>query len=557
MLRTGDLVEVLPAAEVRATLDASGCFEGLPFMPEMASQCGRLHRVATRAERACLYPPRVPFRRLEHAVVLEGLRCDGSAHGGCGLGCMLLWKEAWLRKASTAAVSVRGDAFLGRRPLGDPDATFTWASVRRAGTDRCVCQATELPVATNEGQSIWLPWQYVGLMRSGVMTPRGLAGLLARIARRRLLRVFERPAASSSTAAAGVVSSLAPGDRVRIRTRREIRAMLDRHGRHRGLPFGGDMADLCGRTYTVARRLETIVKEDTGELRSLRDTVILEGAVCDGYLGCARRMPFLWREQWLERVPENASSADAGFPSARSGSGTLGGGDLLLASALLVKRGIDVVGAMTGLILLGPLMAWTALTLWATQGRPILFRHVRPGLHEQSFTLLKFRTMRSPRPDEVWYLTDEQRLTRLGRILRSTSIDELPELWNVLRGEMSLVGPRPLLLEYLGTYTSEERRRHRMRPGMTSWAAVNGRHTLRYHERLGLDTWYVDHWSLSLDARILARTIWQVLRRSDVASTQDLEEVGFPLPGVSGGAVAAAAAREILNDGSSGSSRIG
>ena len=554
MLRTGALVEVLSAAEIRATLDADGCLEGLPFMPEMAAECGRLHRVATRAERVCVFPPHVPFRRIEHAVVLEGLRCDGSAHGGCGLGCMLLWKEAWLRRASLTAGPVHGLAGLLGRPSVDPDATFTCAPVRRTGTDRYVCQATELTVATHEGQSIWAPWQYVGLIQSGVITAPSLAGLLARMARRRLLRLFERPTAGSSTAAGGVVPPLAPGERVRIRSRREIRATLDRRGRHRGLPFGGDMADLCGRTYTVARRLQTIVNEDTGELRSLRDTVILDGAVCDGYLGCARRMPFLWRDQWLERVPAAPLLAGA---KVQSESGAPDDGEAPAAGALSVKRAIDVVGAIAGLILLGPLMAWTAVALWLTQGRPILFRHVRPGLHEQSFTLLKFRTMRSPRPDEVWYLTDEQRLTRLGRILRSTSIDELPELWNVLRGEMSLVGPRPLLLEYLGTYTSEERRRHRMRPGITSWAAVNGRHTLRYHERLGLDTWYVDHWSLSLDARILARTIWQVLRRSDVVSTQDLEKVGFPLPGVSGGAVAAAAAREILNDGSSCSSRIG
>ncbi len=534
MLRTGDLVEVLSGSEIRATLDADGCLEGLPFMPEMTAECGRLHRVATRAERVCVFPPQVPFRRLEHAVVLDGLRCDGSAHGGCGLGCMLLWREAWLRKAPPTAARLDGSAGPPGLPAVDPDATFTCAPVRRTGTDRYVCQATELPVATYEGQSIWAPWQYVQLMRSGVMTPRVLASLITRMARRRLSRVLERPNARSSTAAGDVVP-LAPGERVRIRSRREIRAMLDRHGRHRGLPFGGDMVDECGRTYTVARRLETIVKEDTGELRSLRDTVILDGAACDGYLGCARRMPFLWREQWLERVPDTASLADARPSSPRSGSGILADGALPVASALRVKRGIDVVGAIAGLTLLGPLMAWTALALLLTQGRPILFRHVRPGLHEQPFTLLKFRTMRSPRADEVWYLTDEQRLTRLGRVLRSTSIDELPELWNVLRGEMSLVGPRPLLMEYLSTYTFAERRRHNMRPGITSWAAVNGRHTLKYRERLALDIWYVDHWSLWLDLQIVVRTAWQVLLRRDVAATQDSLHLGFPLPELAGG----------------------
>jgi lipopolysaccharide/colanic/teichoic acid biosynthesis glycosyltransferase len=157
---------------------------------------------------------------------------------------------------------------------------------------------------------------------------------------------------------------------------------------------------------------------------------------------------------------------------------------------------------------------------------------VRPGLGGRPFTILKFRTMRATRPGEVFYQTDEARLTRLGRFLRSTSIDELPELWNVLRGDMSLVGPRPLLVEYLGTYTPEERRRHDVRPGVTGWAAVNGRHTTRFAERLKLDVWYVDHWSLWLDLKILALTAVQLVRRSDVAATQDLAEVGFPLPGV-------------------------
>jgi sugar transferase EpsL len=196
-----------------------------------------------------------------------------------------------------------------------------------------------------------------------------------------------------------------------------------------------------------------------------------------------------------------------------------------------IKRLVDLTGAVAGVVVLSPLLAWVALALLLTQGRPILFRQRRPGLHGDLFTVLKFRTMRSARPDEVWYRTDEARTTRLGRILRSTSIDELPELFNVLRGEMSLVGPRPLLVEYLGEYTVEERRRHDMRPGVTSWAAVNGRHVLSFKARLALDVWYVEHWGLGLDARIILTTISQVLRRADVATTQDIDEIGFPLPG--------------------------
>jgi lipopolysaccharide/colanic/teichoic acid biosynthesis glycosyltransferase len=195
---------------------------------------------------------------------------------------------------------------------------------------------------------------------------------------------------------------------------------------------------------------------------------------------------------------------------------------------LAAKRGFDVLGATAGLVILSPLMAWVAVAELITQGPPILFRQERPGLVGLPFTVLKFRTMRPPRSDEIWYATDADRVTRLGRFLRSSSIDELPELWNVLRGEMSLVGPRPLLPEYLPHYTPRERRRHAMPPGMTGWAAVHGRHALRFEERLELDAWYVDNWSLSLDIRILAMTVGQVLRRSSVRSTQDFTEIEFP-----------------------------
>ena len=197
--------------------------------------------------------------------------------------------------------------------------------------------------------------------------------------------------------------------------------------------------------------------------------------------------------------------------------------------ALAAKRAIDVVGAGLGLVLLSPVLAACAVAVRVSLGRPVLFRQVRPGMGGRPFTILKFRTMRPPRSDEVWYLTNEQRLTRVGRLLRGTSLDELPELWNVLRGEMSLVGPRPLLMHYLETYTPDEKRRHEVRPGITGWAAVNGRHSRLFKERLALDVWYVDHWTLALDLRILARTVAQVLRRTGVSTTEDLA-LGFPLP---------------------------
>jgi lipopolysaccharide/colanic/teichoic acid biosynthesis glycosyltransferase len=201
------------------------------------------------------------------------------------------------------------------------------------------------------------------------------------------------------------------------------------------------------------------------------------------------------------------------------------------ALALAVKRAIDVAGALAGLVLLAPVLAAIAAAVLAADGRPILFRHVRPGRGEVPFTLLKFRTMRPLRPGEPAYHSDRARVTRLGRFLRVTSLDELPELWNVLRGDMSLVGPRPLLVEYLGAYTAEERRRHDVRPGVTGWAVVNGRHALKFRERLALDVWYVDHLGLALDLRILARTAVQVLRRAGVSETEDAAEIGFPLPG--------------------------
>ena len=198
--------------------------------------------------------------------------------------------------------------------------------------------------------------------------------------------------------------------------------------------------------------------------------------------------------------------------------------------SLATKRLLDVCWAAAALIAFSPLLLAVAVAVRASQGGPVLFRQRRPGLHGEPFTIFKFRTMRTPRADEVWYLTDDQRITRLGRFLRSSSIDELPGLWNVVRGEMSLVGPRPLLMEYLDDYTPEEHRRHELRPGITGWAAINGRNTLQFGERLALDVWYIDHWSMALDLRIIVLTALQVLRREGATPTEDLA-LGFPLEG--------------------------
>ncbi len=189
---------------------------------------------------------------------------------------------------------------------------------------------------------------------------------------------------------------------------------------------------------------------------------------------------------------------------------------------------MDVAVSGVGLVVLAPSLIAIASAVLIEQGRPILFRQLRPGLGGRPFTIVKFRTMRHPRPDQMSLEADRQRVTRLGRFLRASSLDELPELWNVLVGEMSLVGPRPLLMEYLDRYTPEEARRHEVRPGITGWAAVNGRHGIPFEERLRLDVWYVDHWSLSLDLRIIAFTVNQVLRRSGVATVQRADEISLP-----------------------------
>lgn len=185
--------------------------------------------------------------------------------------------------------------------------------------------------------------------------------------------------------------------------------------------------------------------------------------------------------------------------------------------AWTVKREIDVLVSALGLIALWPLLVLIAWRVRRTMGRPILFRQDRPGLHADSFTLLKFRTMRDATDGEGRILPDGERLTSFGRFLRRTSLDELPELWNVLRGEMSLVGPRPLLMDYLDHYTPEQARRHEMRPGITGLAQVNGRNAISWEEKFALDVWYIDNWSLWLDAKVILKTIWIVLKREGIS----------------------------------------
>jgi lipopolysaccharide/colanic/teichoic acid biosynthesis glycosyltransferase len=183
-----------------------------------------------------------------------------------------------------------------------------------------------------------------------------------------------------------------------------------------------------------------------------------------------------------------------------------------------LKRVLDVVGASTALVLLSPLLAVVALLVRVRMGTPVLFRQQRPGRGGRPFVMTKFRTMTDRRGPDGALLPDAERLTALGRWLRRTSVDELPELLNVVHGDMSLVGPRPLLMEYLPLYTPEQARRHDVRPGITGWAQVNGRNAVSWDEKFALDVWYVDHRSTRLDVEILGKTVAQVFSGHGVSA---------------------------------------
>jgi len=182
-----------------------------------------------------------------------------------------------------------------------------------------------------------------------------------------------------------------------------------------------------------------------------------------------------------------------------------------------IKRPFDLLVVSIALVILSPLLLVLAILVWIFIGSPVLFRQQRPGLHGKPFTLLKFRTMTEARDAQGNPLPDAERLTPFGRFLRSTSLDELPELFNVLKGDMSLVGPRPLLMQYLERYTPEQARRHEVKPGITGWAQVNGRNAITWEQKFALDVWYVDHWSLWLDLKIIVLTAWKIFTREGIS----------------------------------------
>ena len=181
------------------------------------------------------------------------------------------------------------------------------------------------------------------------------------------------------------------------------------------------------------------------------------------------------------------------------------------------KRLLDLALTLPAVLVLSPVLSVVAALVRLKLGHPVLFKQVRPGRSGQPFIIYKFRTMTDARDVEGHLLPDDQRLTKLGHFLRAISLDELPELINVLKGEMSLVGPRPLLMQYLDRYSAEQMRRHEVRPGITGWAQVNGRNALTWEEKFKLDVWYVDHMSLGFDLKIMAMTIWKIIRREGIS----------------------------------------
>ena len=188
----------------------------------------------------------------------------------------------------------------------------------------------------------------------------------------------------------------------------------------------------------------------------------------------------------------------------------------------MLKRLLDIIIASIALILLSPLYAFVAYKVKKNLGSPVLFRQVRPGLHGKPFEMIKFRTMKDAVDEQGNPLPDSERLTPFGQMLRSTSLDEMPELWNVIKGDMSIVGPRPLLMEYLPLYSPEQAKRHDVRPGMTGHAQVNGRNAIGWEEKFKLDTWYVENRSIWLDFKIMFKTVHKVLAKDDISAEGDV-----------------------------------
>jgi hypothetical protein len=348
-LRVGEVVEVRSEEEILQTLDSRGTLDSLPFMPEMRRFCGQRFRVYKRAGKACDTIEWRALRRMQNAVHLEGLRCDGAAHGGCQAGCLIYWKEAWLKRVADAtthfettdADPVESTRAIGperSRPAGQFAAgttqTLDQATRRDTGSGEEIfsCQATELLRATTGDIPWWQPGQYVGDVRSGNAGPRSvIRGLLVGLfnkfqqANLRLLPrwtlihdgmayPFLNGRMRGGTAPVGVLD-LKPGELVEVRSREEIFQTLNDRDRTRGLRFDREMLRYCGRRGRVLKRVNKIIDEKTGRMLSIKtDCIIIDGFICTGdyHRSCPRSIYTYWREAWLKRVPD--ARGDERFP---------------------------------------------------------------------------------------------------------------------------------------------------------------------------------------------------------------------------------------------------
>lgn len=326
-LHAGDWVEVRSAEEIRATLDSQGCLDALPFMPEMLTYSGKRFRVFRVAHKACDTIKCYTARRMQNAVHLEGLRCDGSAHGGCQAACLLYWKEAWLKRvdgpAERGQIAQSGVRLDPSVKIGICDAEAleraTQVALGGGAKIRYRCQATELVRATSP-LPWWEPGQYVEDVASGNFSWREIARGLAIHLYNKMQKLwggYQYPAIrpSAGKALATPLLNLQPGELVQVRSKEEIEATLRAgvQANNRGLTFDAEMLPYCGRTFRVLRRVERIVNERTGEMINIRnDCIMLEGVVCGGLLsrnrvGCSRAIYPYWREAWLRRVEGNSS----------------------------------------------------------------------------------------------------------------------------------------------------------------------------------------------------------------------------------------------------------
>ena len=320
-LRAGEWVEVRSKEEILSTLDKQGRLDGMPFMPEMLRHCGERHRVSKRAEKSCDTVRTGQGRKLFNTVHLEGLRCDGSAHGGCQALCLFWWREAWLKRSPQPGVSAEDGAPLPAR-CSEAD-LFRHAKIPGfLSADVYSCQVTRLLEFTH-GRRWWDPRGYLRELQAGNVTPAKMATTLWKaflnVVRRRL---GKRPephinGQCSTKTPAGEIPGLKPGDTVQIKSKAEIEATLNAAQRNRGLFFDIEMLPYCGRRMRLLQKVEQIIDEQNGVMRALpNDCWIIEGAICTGYqsrnrLFCTREIFPFWREVWFERVDEEPEEGRA------------------------------------------------------------------------------------------------------------------------------------------------------------------------------------------------------------------------------------------------------